>query len=148
MIVHVLMHDPAVRRCRFFSVGHAAGISGHARPEYSIGGSVATQIALWLLVPTLIVTVGESGLSKRIGLDIRNDVSYGLYIYAFPIQQSISALLPGATWWESLLLATPLTASIAFLSWRHVEKPALKLKDRIKRLELRANASERGHYES
>lgn len=122
-------------------------IVGVAFGVLAIGGSVATQIALWLLVPTVIVTVGESGLSKRIGLDIRNDVSYGLYIYAFPIQQSISALLPGATWWESLLLATPLTASIAFLSWRHVEKPALKLKDRIKRLELRANASERGHYE-
>ena len=34
-IVHVRMHDPAVRRCHFFSAGHAAGISGHARPEYS-----------------------------------------------------------------------------------------------------------------
>ena len=35
MIVHVLTHDPAVRRCRLFSTGHAAGIIGHARPEYS-----------------------------------------------------------------------------------------------------------------
>jgi hypothetical protein len=26
MIVRVLMHDSAVRRCRFFSAGHAAGI--------------------------------------------------------------------------------------------------------------------------
>ena len=113
----------------------------------AIGGSVATQIALWLLVPAVIVAVGESGLSKRIGIDIRNDVSYGLYIYAFPIQQSISALLPGATWWVSLLLATPLTAGVAFLSWRHIEKPALKLKNRIKRLELRAKASNLGRYQ-
>ena len=36
MIVHVLMHDPAVRRCRIFSTGHAPGIIGHARPEYSV----------------------------------------------------------------------------------------------------------------
>ena len=36
MIVHVLMHDPAVRRWRFFSAGHAAGISGHVGPEYSV----------------------------------------------------------------------------------------------------------------
>ena len=43
MIVHVLMHDPAVRRCRFFSVGHATGITGHARPEYSIDGDVLTN---------------------------------------------------------------------------------------------------------
>lgn len=35
MIVHVLTHDPAVRRCRLFSTGHAPGIIGHARPEYS-----------------------------------------------------------------------------------------------------------------
>ena len=37
MIVHVLTHDPAVRRCRLFSTGHAPGIICHARPEYSLG---------------------------------------------------------------------------------------------------------------
>ena len=34
MIVHVFMHDPAVRRGRFSGVGHETGINGHARPEY------------------------------------------------------------------------------------------------------------------
>ncbi|MEV7027014.1 acyltransferase, partial [Kitasatospora sp. NPDC093558] len=58
------------------------------------------------------------------------DLSYGIYIYAFPIQQCL-------TLWQvnrhgytvyctvSLILA----AAAAFLSWHLVEKPSLKLKD-------------------
>ena len=45
MIVHVLMHDPAARRCRLFSIGHAAGISGHARPEYPVATLVSAARA-------------------------------------------------------------------------------------------------------
>ncbi|MEP6587737.1 MAG: acyltransferase [Polaromonas sp.] len=104
----------------------------------AIGGSIATQVGLWLLAPAVIIAIGESGLSSRIGLNIRNDVSYGLYIYAFPIQQSIASLWPEISWWGSLLLATPLTVGVSFLSWCYIEKPALKLKGRIKHFTVRS----------
>lgn len=104
----------------------------------AVGGSVNLQIGFWLLIPFLIFKIGESDLSARIGLDIRNDLSYGLYIYAFPIQQSIVALWPNINWWGLLLLSTPITAGVAYISWLQIEKPALMLKTRINQLSFKA----------
>ena len=56
------------------------------------------------------------------------DYSYGIYIYAFPIQQASVALIPGITVWEMLLIATPITLLLAIASWHAVEKPALRFK--------------------
>ncbi len=57
------------------------------------------------------------------------DLSYGIYIYAFPAQQLAAyAWGPGLTPGTMLaLVAVPLYA-IALLSWRLVEAPALRLK--------------------
>jgi len=62
------------------------------------------------------------------------DLSYGMYIYAFPIQQAIIAYLPPM---EPLLhfgLAFTLVLIPAALSWYLVEKPALALKIKPKHL--------------
>ncbi len=59
----------------------------------------------------------------------RGDYSYGLYLYAYPVQQTLMALLPGAReWYFNLALTLPITLGIAMLSWHGIEKPALKLK--------------------
>lgn len=57
------------------------------------------------------------------------DLSYGLYIYGWPVEQVLVRLNGGAMAWETLFaLAFPITAAIAFLSWHLVEGPALRLK--------------------
>ena len=59
----------------------------------------------------------------------RTDLSYGVYIYAFPITQF--AVLAGLGRWGSVplaLIAAAVTLPIAFLSWRLVERPALAWK--------------------
>ena len=56
------------------------------------------------------------------------DLSYGLYIYGWPVEQTVLYLRPDATWWELFLIAYPATAVVAFLSWHLVEKRALRLK--------------------
>lgn len=56
------------------------------------------------------------------------DLSYGLYIYGWPVEQTVLHLWPEATWWELFLIAYPATAVVAFLSWHLVEKRALRLK--------------------
>lgn len=56
------------------------------------------------------------------------DYSYGVYIYAFPVQQTLIALLPGAGLEVTIGAAFLLTLGLAMLSWHIVEKPALRLK--------------------
>ncbi len=59
------------------------------------------------------------------------DLSYGLYIYGWPVEQTIVALNGGAMPWAPLFaLALPITAVLAFASWHLVEKRALRLKPR------------------
>jgi peptidoglycan/LPS O-acetylase OafA/YrhL len=58
------------------------------------------------------------------------DLSYGLYIYGWPVEQTVLYLRPAATWWELFLIAYPATAVVASLSWHLVEKRALRLKPR------------------
>lgn len=57
------------------------------------------------------------------------DFSYGIYIYAFPIQQIMSYLFHNQlSAWENFLLTFPFTLLFAILSWYLVEKRALKYK--------------------
>jgi peptidoglycan/LPS O-acetylase OafA/YrhL len=62
------------------------------------------------------------------------DLSYGIYIYAFPVQQVIFMLF-GGQMDSSLLnfmLAFPITYLLAWCSWHGVEKWALHLKKRFR----------------
>ncbi len=57
------------------------------------------------------------------------DYSYGVYIYAFPVQQSIVALFPGITVTSLILLSSIVTIILAVLSWNLLEKRAVSLKE-------------------
>lgn len=57
------------------------------------------------------------------------DYSYGIYLYAGPIQQSVVwALGPANSFLANAALSIPITAAFAMLSWHLVEKPFLKVK--------------------
>lgn len=58
------------------------------------------------------------------------DLSYGLYIYAFPVQQLVVTFLPSIPLAVNVVVVVVLTAVSAFISWHLVEKHALKLKAR------------------
>ncbi len=64
----------------------------------------------------------------------KRDYSYGLYIYAFPVQQTLSAY--GFNKWGFpiyFLLSVAFTFPLAVASWHVIEKPALKWKDTFSR---------------
>src|SRR6516225_1949598 len=61
------------------------------------------------------------------------DLSYGIYIYGWPVEQGAAWLLGGRiVWWQVFLLALPTAAVLAFLSWHLVEGPALRFKTRAR----------------
>jgi peptidoglycan/LPS O-acetylase OafA/YrhL len=62
----------------------------------------------------------------------RSDLSYGIYIWAFPVQQTVAmALGSTATWWVNILISIPAVLGFAWLSWHVVENPALSLKHKL-----------------
>ena len=58
------------------------------------------------------------------------DCSYGIYIYAYPVQQLTAYLMPTGTPYTNMIITTLVVVPLALLSWRYIEKPALALKSR------------------
>jgi peptidoglycan/LPS O-acetylase OafA/YrhL len=56
------------------------------------------------------------------------DYSYGIYIYAFPVQQSLVSIMPGISISKMILFASLITLLLSILSWKFVEKKALSYK--------------------
>ena len=62
--------------------------------------------------------------------DARGDYSYGLYIYAFPIQQTLAFFhLQIAGFWTYFLCALLLSTLFGILSYRLIEAPCLRFKN-------------------
>ena len=62
----------------------------------------------------------------------QRDLSYGLYLYAFPVQQLIAQY--GRSWmtpFSLFLFAWPVTGALSFLSWHFVEQPFLRRKSAV-----------------
>lgn len=61
------------------------------------------------------------------------DVSYGVYLYGFPIQQSLYHLMPTMNVHANQALASLIAVGVGFLSWRLIERHAIDLGQRIGR---------------
>jgi peptidoglycan/LPS O-acetylase OafA/YrhL len=62
------------------------------------------------------------------------DLSYGLYIFGWPVEELVVWATGGrVTWWQEFLASLALTGALAFASWHLVEQPALRLKPRNRR---------------
>jgi peptidoglycan/LPS O-acetylase OafA/YrhL len=58
----------------------------------------------------------------------RTDVSYGTYIYGWPVSQLLLHLWPGLSAWSLALASIPLAMGLGLLSWTLIERPALAWK--------------------
>ncbi len=61
----------------------------------------------------------------------RFDTSFGIYIFAGPIQQTLLWLVPAITPAWLALTAFVIVLPIAFLSWIFIEKPAMRLRSTV-----------------
>lgn len=116
--------------------------------------SAGNVLLLWLPVPLLAGTslmasaivaalvyislwVGYIPKGRALMYNRLGDYSYGVYIYAFPVQQGLVWLMPGMSPFANIMLALPVTLLLAALSWHIVETRALAmvtpLGDRIAR---------------
>lgn len=89
---------------------------------------------IYVLYLPMVVTYSVMVLAYRLNGYVRSynqigDYSYGLYIYAFPIQQSLVHCFQ-LDFMPLVIASTLLTLPIAMLSWRFIESPALRYKQR------------------
>jgi len=78
----------------------------------------ATYLTIWLGLQTPRKIMG-------------GDYSYGVYLFAFPLQQVFAMFPAVASWWAIFLLTIPLSLMYAAFSWHCVEKPILSRKRAI-----------------
>ena len=90
-------------------------------------------------VPLAYAVIVSGALMKR--PQLRNDLSYGMYIYAWPVQQILAAA--GLIWLDPRLffvVAAVCTVPLAAASWFIVERQAMKLKRRVLKKEFAETA--------
>lgn len=63
------------------------------------------------------------------------DLSYGIFLYGFPVQQFVASWGDWThVWYVNLVCALPITICISWLSWTLIERPALALKTHLRLL--------------
>lgn len=99
-----------------------------------LGGTVLPDYRRLGGIPLAYAIIVSGALIRNKRLRLRTDLSYGVYIYAFPTQQllvicGVGVLNPNVF----SIVATLCTLPLAALSWFVIEKPAMSLKRRLKK---------------
>jgi peptidoglycan/LPS O-acetylase OafA/YrhL len=105
-----------------------AGAVGVAVP---VQGDERSILAYSLLAPPAVAyLVLLAGADTRLAaVGSRRDLSYGLYVYAWPVQATLLVVGADAWWLPGYVVASLAPAlALAYLSWTFVEAPALALK--------------------
>lgn len=68
-----------------------------------------------------------NNLTTKVG-----DLSYGTYLFSFPVQQISVSLCDGKIrGWQLAIFFAVLSMTLAAISWRLIEKPAINYKNRL-----------------
>jgi peptidoglycan/LPS O-acetylase OafA/YrhL len=96
---------------------------------YAAAWTPVAMAVYFACLPYLVIFIAFR--PPAISLERIGDLSYGIYLFAFPVQQSLITMFHLDQRPIRLLeLAIPVVVSLAFLSWRYVEAPALRLRSR------------------
>lgn len=103
-----------------------------------IAGSIGQEWFRWVFAPCFVYLLFFLAYrtpylhaDERVG-----DISYGLYIFAWPVQQVVVLLLPGMHPYLNAALSSCLVIPIAWLSWHYLERPMLSQKSRLLRTKV------------
>lgn len=85
----------------------------------------------YVLYPLIMVTFGSDSIPYLLKMFRFGNPSYGLYIYAYPIQQALIQLFSPSPW-QLVFMSVPLSLIVGYASWHIIEVPFLSLKERVK----------------
>ena len=146
---------------RYFSVFFGAGVLAYLTRDRLIlsGFLIAPLFAMFLA--TRFGAASEIGSALFLGylalwastkpfgplraFANRSDLSYGVYIYAGPVQQTLIHFAPGLAPATLTIAAMLITAPLAMASWTIVERPASRLRSVISGMLAPRRAARAGH---
>ena len=106
------------------------GVVALAAIVLAIGAFLAPELGrpiLWMALPGVVIGIGNRPTRFGALIARSGDVSYGVYLWAVPIQQLLVGMMGFAA---SMVLAMVLTVAAGWVSMRLVEVPALRLRPR------------------
>lgn len=95
-----------------------------------------------ITIPYAVLTIGLARTPYVARTARFGDFSYGLYLYAFPVQQLVIDVWGVHGTAANYLVVLAITLALAVLSWHLVERPALALKDVLLRRRVRPGTPE------
>jgi len=135
--------DQAARFWLCFSLGVAFYIFRDQIP-LSVIGVVGLGLAFWLTIGSgwerllsplatgyAVVWFAKLPTGRLRDLTNRFDLSYGMYIFGWPITQTLILVQPNIDVWSLTLLSLLLAAAIALWSWLLIERPALRTRKAV-----------------
>lgn len=82
-------------------------------------------VVAWLALPLVMITVGRASTPGARRAGRFGDLSYGMYLWGFLVQQLVIEQFGVLPWLENIVVVVLPTAVIALLSWHLFEKRAL-----------------------
>lgn len=155
-----LPSDPAdygfVENLRYFIVFFFGGVLAYLLREYLVIAGASLLPLFFVFVLSVRTPFAEVGAMLFLGyaalwaatktwgplrgLCNRFDTSFGIYIFAGPIQQTLLWLAPSLAPVALALAAFIIVLPMAFASWIMIEKPALRLRSRVASLQAKRGA--------
>lgn len=103
-------------------------------------GSIPMELALYLVAPYAVLSFAMHGHPWLAKAGRFGDPSYGLYLYGWPVQQCVFALLgTGMSAVANAAISIPIALALAYGSWHLVEKRALAYKPKHSRVSAAAD---------
>ncbi len=120
----------AVGLCAIFLAIKGLWLPGWESGKFTFMAFACTAVVSWVLE-----NAGQPKLAwmRRRPLVELGMMSYGLYLYHFPILEALRGFFAVYSWprWIPALLVGPITLVVARASWIWIEKPILEFKDRF-----------------
>ncbi len=137
------LNDWEARTIAYFASGVLISRFAHRIP-HGMGWALAAAAAVTVL--TLLTTEEDDGWAVSISAPLlayiaifigcsnfhvpgspKSDLSYGIYLFGYPIQQTIYGMSQGTAPPLNFIMSLPFVFLAAFLSWHLIERPALSI---------------------